>query len=97
MTLPQCPIVGCQSDSDHHWHWNGQPDMIETCDGDDWFCQCTNPLVRCYSAKRSLMLSVETVAAMIAHAEGVAYRRGWEKGWAEIWDTTAGGAVIWEE
>lgn len=75
MNLPPCPIVGCQSNSDHHWHWNGQPGMIETCDGDDWFCQCTNPLVRCYSAKRQLMLSVETVAALIRAAEQEAYNR----------------------
>ena len=85
MTLPPCPIVGCMSKSDHHWHWNGQPDMIETCDGDDWFCQCMNYLVRCYS-RRSLMLSVETVAAMIRSAEDLAYRRGVEDGWNDFGD-----------
>lgn len=75
MTLAPCPIVGCQSNSNHHWHWHDQPGMIETVNGVHWFCQCTDPLVRCYSAKRQLMLSVETVAALIRAAEQEAYNR----------------------
>ena len=87
MTLPPCPIEGCMSQSDHHWHPYGKAEKEE--EGNCFhsgLCQNIEPEVRCYSSavpsqKAVPMLSVETVAVMIRAAEDLAYRRGLEDGW----------------
>ena len=91
MILRPCPIVGCKSLSNHHWHFEGDPAAyIELC-SHGYLCQNIEELARCYSralvnSKPVLMLSVETVAAMIRSAEDLAYRRGWEDGWNDFDD-----------
>ena len=92
--LPPCPIEGCKSESDHHCHWSESTPWAEDRTRITG-CACN----ACYSRPIALMLSVETVAKLIEAAEIAAYdrgyrhgwddcerMRGWDKGWAEIWD-----------
>ena len=81
-TLPPCPIEGCTSVRDHHWHtWL---DGLELgCPG-GWLCEkITNPQHRCYSRPaRALMLSLPTVAALVEAARA----EGWERGYQAAHD-----------
>ena len=89
--LPPCPIEGCKSESDHHYHWLGVESVVEdrtrvpcrTCGlSSEYYTVCYSRAAK----PAPLMLSVETAAKLVEAAETAAYRRGWDKGWAEIWD-----------
>ena len=99
--LPPCPIEGCKSESDHHCHWSESISRVEDRTHlSGCACDVSSEYVTvCYSRPIALMLSVETVAKLIETAEIAAYdrgyrhgwddcerMRGWDKGWAEIWD-----------
>ena len=93
--LPPCPIEGCKSESDHHRHWSeATPWAEDRTRIQGCACDATSEYATvCYShalKPAPLMLSVETVAKLIEAAEIAAYdcerMRGWDKGWAEIWD-----------
>ena len=90
MILQPCPIEGCMSKNDHHWHPYGKSDIVEGNCFYNGLCQNIAPATRCHSSampKQPVrMLSVETVAAMIRSAEDLGYRRGLEDGWNDCED-----------
>ena len=84
-TLPPCPIEGCTSDSDHHWHWRNGSEWLEVeCATLD--CDYAGDYVtRCYSRalpKQVPMLSLPTVAALVEAARA----EGWERGYQAAHD-----------
>lgn len=73
--LPPCPIEGCVSESDHHWHWDSSVRAVVGSDED--YCACDFPPL-CYSRAHrpaQLTLGVETVAKMIEAAQQEAWDR----------------------
>ena len=88
--LTPCPDESCTSESDHHWHHLHGGVAIEG-DHHDSLCLDVIPQLRCHSrrkplAQKPLMLSVETVAALIRAAViatvSAADDDAWERGYS---------------